>query len=77
MGTKKQRGQQTAEKKKRKITFGKILALVFGVAAVVYMSFSVHVFYNFIKIMITNPDEAKQQGAAVEALDEIYTDEEE
>lgn len=64
-------------KQKFRLTFGKVLALVFGAVAVVYLSFSVHVFYNFIRIMITNPDAAKQQDAAVEALDEIYTDEEE
>lgn len=65
------------KKKKLHLTVGKVLALLFGTAAVVYMAFSVHVFYNFVRIMITNPDAAKQQEAAVEALDEIYTDEEE
>lgn len=81
MDRKKQNGQENvvAEEAtaKKKITVGRILAVVIGVVAIVYFSFSVHVFYNFIRIMIKDPDAAKQPGTAVEALDEVYTEEDE
>lgn len=60
-----------------KISFGRLFALLFVGIAVVYLSFSVHVFINFIRILIRDPDAAKQPGTAVEALDEIYVEEEE
>lgn len=85
MGRKKQKGQnmdaasEAGGKKKRKFkfTFGKALTLLVGAAAVIYMFFSINLFYNFVKVMFEDPDAAKQQDAAMEALDEIYKEEEE
>ncbi len=68
-----------ADKKKckRKFSFGRLLAILFVLIAVVYLSFSVRVFTNFIRILISDPDAAKQPGNAAEALDEIYVEEDE
>ena len=49
----------------------------FSLRAVVDLSFSVRVFTNFIRILISDPDAAKQPGNAAEALDEIYVEEDE
>lgn len=66
------------KKIKIKLSFGKILGLLFAVIAVIYLSFSVHVFSNFIRILVSDPEAAKGQGAAAaEALDEIYMEDDE
>lgn len=71
MGRIKQDSQEEPGKKKR-ITPGKILALVIGIIVVIYMTFSVRVFYNFIKIMITDPDAGKQDVPAVMLYEDAW-----
>lgn len=77
-GDSAQKKNMFKKKIKLKLSFGKILGLLFVAIAVIYLSFSVHVFSNFIRILISDPEAAKGQGAAAaEALDEIYSEEDE
>lgn len=74
--------KQTAVKNKRKkmkieISFGKILALVFVIIAIIYFIFSTSVFWNFIRIMNNEKDAADQQGTAAEVLDDNFAGEDE
>ncbi len=74
--------KQTAVKNKRKkmkieISFGKILALVFVLIAIIYFIFSTSVFWSFMRIRNNEKDAADQQGTAAEVLDDSYAGEEE
>ena len=74
--------KQTAVKNKRKkmkieISFGKILALVFVIIALIYFIFSTSVFWSFMRIRNNEKDAADQQGTAAEVLDDSYAGEEE
>ncbi len=74
--------KQTAVKNKRKkmkieISFGKILALVFVIIAIIYFIFSTSVFWSFMRIRNNEKDAADQKGTAAEVLDDSYTGEEE
>ncbi len=74
--------KQTAVKNKRKkmkieISFGKILALVFVIIAIIYFIFSTSVFWSFMRIRNNEKDAADQQGTAAEVLDDSYAGEEE
>lgn len=73
MGGRKQ--PEDAHRKKR-ITPGRILTLLVAAVAVVYLFISIHTFYNFVHIMLTDPDAAKQQENTIEALDEAFGGEE-
>ncbi|MDE7312744.1 MAG: hypothetical protein K2N87_14160 [Eubacterium sp.] len=75
MGRRKQPTDSYPEHKK-KFTAGRLLALVVAAVAAVYLFVSVHTFYNFVRVMLADPDAAKQQEKTVEALDEIYAEEE-
>lgn len=70
------RQQEDCGKPKKKITAGRILTLVVAAVAAVYLFISVHTFYNFVRLMLAEPDAARQQEKTVEALDEIYSEEE-
>lgn len=70
------RQQEDCGKPKKKITPGRILTLVVAAVAAVYLFISVHTFYNFVRLMLAEPDAARQQEKTVEALDEIYSEEE-
>lgn len=41
---------------KRKNIGGKILALIIAVIVIIYMSFMLHVFYNFMRLIHSDPD---------------------
>ena len=74
--------KQTAVKNKRKkmkidISFGKILALVFVIIAIIYFIFSTSVFWSFMRIRNNEKDAADQKGTAAEVLDDSYAGEEE
>ncbi len=64
--SRKKQDSQGELKTARKITPGKILALVIAAAVIIYLSFSVHVFYNFIRLMITNPDSGKSEVSSLQ-----------
>lgn len=64
MGRKEQKNGQdgTWEKpKKKKITVFRVLAAVVGVIVAIYLFISLQVFYQFVKLLLTDPDAATRE----------------
>lgn len=70
MGKKKKEEDTEPTINKRKLTGGKVLAFLIGAIVVVYMLFTLNVFYNFIQLTITDSDAANEDVSIIHSVEE-------